>query len=167
MSRTPRSGSARTASIPAMSPMKQDAPPPAPAAGSRSIPASMSMCRQGRATSIPRPAMCAPRPRPPFGAGADGIVWAREYHEMWLANLAAGGETTRQILRQKRDLERLAPELVAWVTPAAPLRPPGVSPGLGSFSKCCTASGSKAIVSSVSKFTKLGRPSIRRHGARA
>jgi hypothetical protein len=35
-----------------------------------------------------------------LGAGADGIVWAREYHEMWLANLAAGGETVRRIFAQ-------------------------------------------------------------------
>jgi hypothetical protein len=36
-----------------------------------------------------------------FGSGANGVVWAREYHEMWLANLAAGGEATRQIFAQK------------------------------------------------------------------
>jgi hypothetical protein len=32
-----------------------------------------------------------------FGAGADGIVLSREYTEMWLANLAAAGEASRQI----------------------------------------------------------------------
>jgi hypothetical protein len=32
-----------------------------------------------------------------FSSGANGIVLSREYHEMWLANLSAAGETTRQI----------------------------------------------------------------------
>jgi hypothetical protein len=36
-----------------------------------------------------------------LGAGADGIVWAREYHEMWLANLTAGGETVREAFSRK------------------------------------------------------------------
>ncbi len=35
--------------------------------------------------------------RAAFSAGANGIVLSREYHEMWLANLSAAGETTRQI----------------------------------------------------------------------
>lgn len=34
-------------------------------------------------------------------AGADGIVWAREYHEMWLANLAAGAKVTRDIFASR------------------------------------------------------------------
>jgi hypothetical protein len=32
-----------------------------------------------------------------FNAGAQGIVLSREYHEMWLKNLSAAGETTRKI----------------------------------------------------------------------
>ena len=32
-----------------------------------------------------------------FRAGANGVVLSREYHEMWLANLSAAGETTRKI----------------------------------------------------------------------
>lgn len=32
-----------------------------------------------------------------FNAGANGVVLSREYHEMWLANLSAAGETTRKI----------------------------------------------------------------------
>jgi hypothetical protein len=36
-----------------------------------------------------------------FDAGADGVVLAREYVEMWLANLAAAGETLGQILAQR------------------------------------------------------------------
>jgi hypothetical protein len=32
-----------------------------------------------------------------FSAGAQGIVLSREYHEMWLKNLSAAGETTRKI----------------------------------------------------------------------
>jgi hypothetical protein len=32
-----------------------------------------------------------------FSSGANGVVLSREYHEMWLANLSAAGETTRQI----------------------------------------------------------------------
>ena len=35
--------------------------------------------------------------RAAFGAGADGVVLSREYVEMWLANLAAAGETLRDI----------------------------------------------------------------------
>jgi hypothetical protein len=35
--------------------------------------------------------------RAAFGAGGDGVVLAREYTEMWLANLAAAGEATREI----------------------------------------------------------------------
>jgi hypothetical protein len=34
-----------------------------------------------------------------FGAGANGVVLSREYHEMWLANLSAAGETLRQVLK--------------------------------------------------------------------
>jgi hypothetical protein len=34
-----------------------------------------------------------------FGAGANGVVLSREYYEMWLANLSAAGETTRQIFK--------------------------------------------------------------------
>ncbi|MDR3470561.1 MAG: hypothetical protein P4M09_02540, partial [Devosia sp.] len=36
--------------------------------------------------------------RAAFAAGADGVVLAREYTEMWLANLAAAGDATREIL---------------------------------------------------------------------
>lgn len=32
-----------------------------------------------------------------FSAGAQGVVLSREYHEMWLKNLSAAGETTRKI----------------------------------------------------------------------
>jgi hypothetical protein len=32
-----------------------------------------------------------------FTAGADGIVLSREYTEMWLGNLAAAGEASRQM----------------------------------------------------------------------
>jgi hypothetical protein len=32
-----------------------------------------------------------------FAAGAHGVVLSREYYEMWLANLTAAGDTTRQI----------------------------------------------------------------------
>lgn len=32
-----------------------------------------------------------------FQAGANGVVLSREYHEMWLKNLAAAGDATRQI----------------------------------------------------------------------
>jgi hypothetical protein len=35
-------------------------------------------------------------------AGADGVVWAREYHEMWLANLQAGADTVRQLFSAAR-----------------------------------------------------------------
>ncbi len=35
--------------------------------------------------------------RAAYGAGADGLVLSREYVEMWLANLAAAGETIREI----------------------------------------------------------------------
>jgi hypothetical protein len=38
--------------------------------------------------------------RAAFEAGADGVVLAREYVEMWLANLSAAGETLRQIFAQ-------------------------------------------------------------------
>ena len=38
--------------------------------------------------------------RAAFGAGADGVVLSREYAEMWLANLAAAGETLRDIFNQ-------------------------------------------------------------------
>jgi hypothetical protein len=34
-----------------------------------------------------------------FGAGANGIVLSREYHEMWLANLSAAGEAVRLIAK--------------------------------------------------------------------
>ena len=36
-----------------------------------------------------------------FDAGADGVVLAREYVEMWMANLRAAGTTLRQIFAQK------------------------------------------------------------------
>jgi hypothetical protein len=39
--------------------------------------------------------------RAAFGAGADGVVLSREYAEMWLANLAAAGDTLREIFAQK------------------------------------------------------------------
>jgi len=39
--------------------------------------------------------------RAALGAGADGVVLSREYAEMWLANLAAAGDTLRQIFAQK------------------------------------------------------------------
>jgi len=35
--------------------------------------------------------------RAAFAAGADGVVLAREYTEMWLKNLAAAGDATREI----------------------------------------------------------------------
>lgn len=35
--------------------------------------------------------------RAAFDAGADGVVLAREYVEMWLANLTGAGETLREI----------------------------------------------------------------------
>lgn len=35
--------------------------------------------------------------RAAFAAGADGVVLSREYTEMWLANLAAAGDATREI----------------------------------------------------------------------
>jgi len=38
--------------------------------------------------------------RAAFEAGADGVVLAGEYVEMWLANLSAAGETLRQIFGQ-------------------------------------------------------------------
>jgi len=34
--------------------------------------------------------------------GADGVILAREYVEMWLANLSAAGETLREIFAQTR-----------------------------------------------------------------
>lgn len=36
-----------------------------------------------------------------FGAGADGVILAREYAEMWLVNLSAAGDALREILAQK------------------------------------------------------------------
>lgn len=38
--------------------------------------------------------------RAAFGAGANGVVLSREYAEMWLANLAAAGDTLREIFGQ-------------------------------------------------------------------
>lgn len=38
--------------------------------------------------------------RAAFSAGADGVVLAREYVEMWLANLSAAGETLREVFKQ-------------------------------------------------------------------
>jgi hypothetical protein len=32
-----------------------------------------------------------------FSAGANGIILARDYNEMWLKNLAAAGEAIREI----------------------------------------------------------------------
>jgi hypothetical protein len=32
-----------------------------------------------------------------FDAGADGVVLAREYVEMWIKNLQAAGDTLREI----------------------------------------------------------------------
>ena len=37
-----------------------------------------------------------------FGAGANGVVLAREYAEMWLANLSAAGDTLREIFAQSK-----------------------------------------------------------------
>jgi hypothetical protein len=39
--------------------------------------------------------------RAAFAAGADGVVLAREYVEMWLANLTAAGETLREIFAKQ------------------------------------------------------------------
>jgi hypothetical protein len=39
--------------------------------------------------------------RAAFGAGADGVVLSREYVEMWNANLAAAGETLREIFSKQ------------------------------------------------------------------
>jgi hypothetical protein len=39
--------------------------------------------------------------RAAFGAGADGCVLAREYVEMWMANLTAAGETLREVFAAK------------------------------------------------------------------
>jgi hypothetical protein len=36
-----------------------------------------------------------------FAAGGDGIVLSREYTEMWLANLAAAGDASRQIFSRQ------------------------------------------------------------------
>lgn len=36
-----------------------------------------------------------------YDAGADGVVLSREYAEMWLANLAAAGDTLREIFAQR------------------------------------------------------------------
>jgi len=41
--------------------------------------------------------------RAAFGAGADGVVLAREYVEMWLANLSAAGETLREIFASSSE----------------------------------------------------------------
>jgi hypothetical protein len=38
-----------------------------------------------------------------FGDGADGVVLAREYVEMWLANLFAARETLREIFASSSD----------------------------------------------------------------
>ena len=38
--------------------------------------------------------------RAAFAAGADGVILAREYAEMWLANLSAAGDTLREIFAQ-------------------------------------------------------------------
>jgi hypothetical protein len=38
-----------------------------------------------------------------FDAGAQGVVLSREYTEMWLANLAAAGDTTRRIFAQRES----------------------------------------------------------------
>jgi hypothetical protein len=35
--------------------------------------------------------------RAAFAAGADGVVLSREYTEMWLANLTAAGDATREV----------------------------------------------------------------------
>jgi hypothetical protein len=39
--------------------------------------------------------------RAAFDAGADGVVLAREYVEMWLANLSAAGETLQEIFAKR------------------------------------------------------------------
>ncbi len=39
--------------------------------------------------------------RAAFDAGADGVVLAREYVEMWLANLSAAGDTLREIFAKR------------------------------------------------------------------
>jgi len=39
--------------------------------------------------------------RAAFDAGADGVVLAREYVEMWLANLSAAGEALREIFAKR------------------------------------------------------------------
>jgi hypothetical protein len=36
-----------------------------------------------------------------FEAGADGVVLAREYVEVWMANLTAAGETLREIYAKR------------------------------------------------------------------
>ena len=41
-----------------------------------------------------------------FDAGGDGVVLSREYTEMWLANLAAAGDATRQIFAKGAGPER-------------------------------------------------------------
>ena len=38
--------------------------------------------------------------RAAFEGGADGVVLAREYVEMWLANLQAAGDTLREVFKQ-------------------------------------------------------------------
>jgi hypothetical protein len=40
--------------------------------------------------------------RAAFEAGADGVVLAREYVEMWLANLSAAGETLREVFARRQ-----------------------------------------------------------------
>lgn len=55
----------------------------------------------GRGEKHTAPPDVAAAAKAALGAGADGIVWAREYHEMWLANLAAGGDATRQVFAQR------------------------------------------------------------------
>ncbi len=41
--------------------------------------------------------------RAAFAAGADGVVLSREYTEMWLANLAAAGDATREVFAAGPD----------------------------------------------------------------
>jgi hypothetical protein len=39
--------------------------------------------------------------RAAFDADADGVVLAREYVEMWLANLSAAGDTLHEIFAKR------------------------------------------------------------------